>query len=71
MPPTPDHLVAEPVPADRRRAIAELLAAGVIRLAAGARAAALSAGRSSDNLADTPPTGLAFPAETSVTVHAG
>jgi hypothetical protein len=55
----------------RRRAVAGLLAAGVLRVAAAARAAALSAGRSSDNPADTPPSELALPADKSVTVHAG
>jgi hypothetical protein len=55
--------------AERRKQLAEILARGLTRLLAS-DASPLSAGRSSDNPSDTPPTLLAFQSETSVTVQA-
>ena len=58
-------------PADRRRAVAAILARGVSRLLAPSPRAPFSAGRSSTNLAESPASELAWSAKQSVTVHAG
>jgi len=62
---------AIPDPADRRYAIAEILARGLTRLLAPKPALSLSAGRSLPNLDKSPQNQLALSPETSVTVHAG
>ena len=64
-----DH--AEPNPAERRHAVAEILARGVARLLAPSRRPQFSAGRSSTILSESPVSELALTAEQSVTVHAG
>jgi hypothetical protein len=59
-------------PERRLALVAEVLARGVRRhLAIASQAAALSAGRSSENPEKPSPSGLASHPETSVTVHAG
>ena len=61
-----------PAPEARRRAVAEVLARGVRRhLSITLPGGAFSAGRSSGNPSETPPSGLASGPDKSVTVHAG
>jgi hypothetical protein len=55
-------------PTERQQAIAAILAVGIHRLHAQ-RATSFSAGRSSPNLSEFIPSGLANTPETSVTVH--
>jgi hypothetical protein len=55
--------------AERRKQLAEILARGLTRLLAS-YSPPLSAGRSSDNPTDPPPTLLAFQPEMSVSVQA-
>ena len=65
------HDPSNPNPADRRRAVAAILARGVARLLAPSTRLPFSAGRSFPNLSESPTSELALTAEQSVTVHAG
>jgi len=60
-----------PDSADRRQAIAEILARGLVRLLAPKPTTSLSAGRSLPNLLESHVYELALQPQTSVTVHAG
>ena len=65
------HDPADPEPADRRQAVAAILARGVARLLAPSPRPSFSAGRSSPILSESPASELALRPEQSVTVHAG
>jgi hypothetical protein len=65
----PQYRLLPLTPTERQQGIAAILALGIRRLLNTRHATSFSAGRSSPNLSEFIPSGLANSRETSVTVH--